>query len=180
MNPCRVATPWLHRPYPEQSRKPWLRFATRAVTTLLFESAALALICFASAAVYASDPVDLTALKGRVVYLDFWASWCAPCLKSFPFMNHLQQALGPQGLTVIAVNVDRDRADAERFLREHPAQFRLAFDPQGSLPERFEVHGMPTSFVIDRAGVVQVRHEGFRIADSGALEQQIRSWLTRH
>lgn len=125
------------------------------------------------------DPVDLGALKGRVVYLDFWASWCAPCRESFPFMNHLQQTLGQQGLAIIAVDVDRDRGDAERFLREHPAQFRVVFDPQGVLPERFAVHGMPSSFVIDRRGQVRLRHEGFRLADRETLEQQVRSLVAQ-
>jgi cytochrome c biogenesis protein CcmG, thiol:disulfide interchange protein DsbE len=127
-----------------------------------------------------ADPVDLTALKGQVVYLDFWASWCAPCRESFPFMNHLQQTLAPQGLTVIAVNVDRNPADAEQFLRQHPAHFRVVFDSQGVLPEKFAVHGMPSSFVIDRNGIVQFRHEGFRLTDRDALEQQLRTWLARH
>jgi cytochrome c biogenesis protein CcmG, thiol:disulfide interchange protein DsbE len=129
---------------------------------------------------HADDALDLAALKGRVVYLDFWASWCAPCLQSFPFMIHLQQTLGPQGLTVIAVNVDRERADAERFLQEHPAQFRVVFDAEGALAQKFSVHGMPSSFVIDRSGRVQVRHEGFRLADRPALEQQVQAWMTRH
>ena len=140
----------------------------------------LAAAWFASPVAWATDPVDLPALKGQVVYLDFWASWCAPCLASFPFMNHLQQTLGPHGLTVIAVNVDRNRADAEQFLHQHPAQFRVIFDPQGVLPERFSVHGMPSSFVIDRNGVVQIRHEGFRLTDRGVLEQQVSSWVTHH
>ena len=152
-----------------------VRMALRTGVAIL-----LAAAWFVSPVARPSDAVDLTALKGQVVYLDFWASWCAPCLESFPFMNHLQQTLGPQGLTVIAVNVDRDRADAERFLRQHPAQFRVIFDPQGVLPQRFSVHGMPSSFVIDRSGVVQVRHEGFRLADQAALEQQVRSWVIQH
>jgi cytochrome c biogenesis protein CcmG, thiol:disulfide interchange protein DsbE len=140
----------------------------------------LAAACFAAPVAWASDLVDLTALKGQVVYLDFWASWCAPCLASFPFMNHLQETLGPQGLTVVAVNVDRNRADAERFLRQHPAQFRVVFDPQGVLAQEFSVHGMPSSFVIDRNGVVQVRHQGFRLTDRRVLEQQVGSWITQH
>jgi cytochrome c biogenesis protein CcmG/thiol:disulfide interchange protein DsbE len=152
----------------------------RPIGWIALRAGLLAAAWFASALALASDPVDLTALKGQVVYLDFWASWCAPCLASFPFMNHLQQTLGPQGLTVIAVNVDRDRADAERFLRQHPAQFRVVFDLQGVLPERFSVHGMPSSFVIDRNGVVQVRHEGFRLTDRRALEQQVGFWVTQH
>jgi cytochrome c biogenesis protein CcmG/thiol:disulfide interchange protein DsbE len=95
-------------------------------------------------------------------------------------MNHLQQTLGPLGLTIIAVNLDRDRSDAERFMLAHPAQFRVVFDPQGVLPQRFSVHGMPSSFVIDRSGSVQLRHEGFRRADRGTLEQQVQSIVRQH
>jgi cytochrome c biogenesis protein CcmG/thiol:disulfide interchange protein DsbE len=140
----------------------------------------VALIWLTSSAAQVTDPINLTALRGQVVYLDFWASWCAPCLESFPFMNHLQQTLGPQGLTIIAVNLDRDRSDAERFMLAHPAQFRVVFDPQGVLPQRFSVHGMPSSFVIDRSGSVQLRHEGFRRADRGTLEQQVQSIVRQH
>jgi len=121
------------------------------------------------------DVLELTALKGQVVYLDFWASWCAPCRESFPWMNRLQGELGPDGLVVIAVNVDRQRADADRFLREHPAQFRIVYDADGLLPEKFGVRGMPTSFLIDRNGRVQSRHEGFLLRDRDALRQQIRA-----
>src|ERR1700684_1554177 len=79
----------------------------------------VALLWLSASSAQVGDPFDLTALKGKVVYLDFWASWCAPCLESFPFMNHLQQTLGPLGLSVVAVNVDRNRADAEQFPHQH-------------------------------------------------------------
>ncbi len=128
----------------------------------------------------ADDLLDLPAFKGRVVYLDFWASWCAPCRESFPWMNRLQGELGHDGLVVIAVNVDRERADADRFLREHPAQFRIVYDPDGLLPEKFGVGGMPTSFLIDRNGHVQSRHEGFLLRDRDTLRQQIRALVLAH
>jgi thiol-disulfide isomerase/thioredoxin len=140
----------------------------------------IALAWFPSHVAHATDPLDLAAFRGQVVYLDFWASWCAPCLESFPFLNHLQQTLGPQGLTIVAVNLDRTRADAERFLQSHPAQFRVIYDPDGVLPQRFSVHGMPSSFLIDRTGSVRLRHEGFRRADRELLEQQVRFWVTQH
>lgn len=124
--------------------------------------------------VNAEEPLDLSALRGQVVYLDFWASWCAPCRQSFPWMNHLQSELRQDGLVVIAVNVDRERADAERFLSAHPADFRIVFDPRGELPEKFGVRGMPTSFLIDRSGQVRLRHDGFFVRDSDALARQVR------
>jgi cytochrome c biogenesis protein CcmG/thiol:disulfide interchange protein DsbE len=130
--------------------------------------------------VAADEAFDLAPLKGRVVYLDFWASWCAPCRESFPFMNHLQRELGPHGLVVIGVNVDRNRADAQQFLRNHPAEFRILFDPNGELPERFGVRGMPTSILIDRSGQITLRHEGFFVKDRDTLTQQVETLLEAH
>ena len=126
------------------------------------------------------DLLDLAQFRGRVVYVDFWASWCAPCRQSFPWMNRLQGELGRDGLVVIAVNVDRERADADRFLHEHPAQFHIVYDPDGLLPEKFGVRGMPTSFLIDRGGHVQARHEGFLVRDRDALTQQVRALVHAH
>jgi cytochrome c biogenesis protein CcmG/thiol:disulfide interchange protein DsbE len=150
--------------------------AARAAVALLLLAAPLA----RSWAAAGTPPVDLAAFRGQVVYLDFWASWCAPCRESFPWMNRMQAELGAAGLVVIAVNVDREHADAERFLRQHPAQFRIVFDPPGMLPEKFGVHGMPTSFVIGRDGTLQLRHEGFRRSDRDALAQQLRALVLAH
>ncbi|HWZ63950.1 MAG TPA: TlpA disulfide reductase family protein [Steroidobacteraceae bacterium] len=135
----------------------------------------LALTSSDSIATPADELLDLGLLKGRVVYVDFWASWCAPCRESFPWMNRLQQELGPKGLVIVAVNVDRERAEAERFVHEHPPRFRIVFDADGSLPEKFGVQGMPTSFLIDRDGHIRSRHDGFRLADRDTLAQQVRS-----
>jgi cytochrome c biogenesis protein CcmG/thiol:disulfide interchange protein DsbE len=140
----------------------------------------LALASQAARAANADDLVDLAQFKGRVVYLDFWASWCAPCRDSFPWMNRMQGEFTREGLVVIAVNVDHEHADAERFLRRHTAQFRIVYDPDGLLPEKFGVRGMPTSFLIDRNGHVQSRHEGFLLRERDTLEQQIRALLFAH
>jgi cytochrome c biogenesis protein CcmG, thiol:disulfide interchange protein DsbE len=136
---------------------------------------ALLLLLRPVAGTSADNLLDLAAYRGRVVYLDFWASWCVPCHESFPWMNNMQAQFGADGLSVIAVDVDHERAAAEQFLRTHPAQFRIVYDPQGLLAEKFGVRGMPSSFLIDRTGHIQSRHEGFRLADRAALAQQIRS-----
>ena len=140
----------------------------------------LAFACFAIAPSNANAPLDLNEFRGRVVYLDFWASWCAPCRHSFPWMTKMQRELGQDGFVVVAVNVDRARPDAEQFLHEHSPGFKIVFDPDGALAERFGVKGMPTSFLIDRDGHIQSEHEGFRLKDRGALEQQIRLLLAAH
>jgi len=126
---------------------------------------------------FADTVLDLGALHGKVVYVDFWASWCAPCLESFPWMNRIQEDFGPDGLVVIGVNVDHEHADAERFLKQHAAHFHVIFDPQGLAPEKFGVQRMPTSLLVDRHGEVRLRHEGFRLVDRESLEQQIRALI---
>ncbi len=123
------------------------------------------------------DTVNLAQFKGKVVYLDFWASWCGPCRQSFPFMNQLQAKYGQQGLQVVAVNLDANRADALSFLTEVPAQFPIALDPKGETARRFDVKAMPSSLIVGRDGKVLIVHKGFRTEDRQALEQQIQALL---
>lgn len=117
--------------------------------------------------------VDLASLKGKVVYLDFWASWCGPCKQSFPFMNELQSRYGAEGLEVVAINLDARRDDADKFLAEVPARFTLAFDAKGDSARRFEVKSMPSSVLIGRDGKVVGAHKGFKAGDRKELEDRI-------
>jgi cytochrome c biogenesis protein CcmG, thiol:disulfide interchange protein DsbE len=142
--------------------------------------AVCALLWTASCATVSAAPLDLGALRGRVVYLDFWASWCAPCRQSFPWMDSMKKAFESQGLTVVAVNVDHDRADAERFLKQLQPKFEVRFDPQGQLAQQFKVEGMPTSIIIDRHGVPRFTHIGFWPGDSETSAEQIRQLLAEH
>lgn len=119
----------------------------------------------------------LKSLKGKVVLVDFWASWCSPCLSSFPWMDELQKRHAGQGLVVVAVNLDQERALAESFLRKTAPQFRIEFDTQGTLAKQFDVKAMPTSFLVDRKGRIRVRHQGFREAQRAERETQIRQLL---
>jgi cytochrome c biogenesis protein CcmG, thiol:disulfide interchange protein DsbE len=123
------------------------------------------------------DSISLAGLKGKVVYVDFWASWCGPCKQSFPFMNELQGKYRAQGLEVLAVNLDAKRDDADRFLSDVPAQFAIAFDPKGESARRFEVRGMPSSYLIGRDGRVFAAHKGFKDEDRKALEAHIAQAL---
>jgi thiol-disulfide isomerase/thioredoxin len=139
----------------------------------------LAVVCNSALvrAALAKAPLDLHALIGRVVYLDFWASWCTPCRQSFPWMQALQDSYRRSGLTVVAVNLDHESSDAERFLQQYPVNFRVVLDPDGDLAERFRVVGMPSSRLIDRHGVVRFTHIGFQIQEQVLYEQQIRQLL---
>lgn len=118
-------------------------------------------------------------LAGKLIYVDFWASWCGPCKQSFPWMNEMQQKYASQGLSIVAINVDKHRKDADRFLSQLPASFTVAFDPAGVTPKQFAVKAMPSSFLIDRNGKVVFVHGGFRDADRASIEKAIVSALAQ-
>ena len=121
------------------------------------------------------EAVALEALRGKVVYVDFWASWCGPCRKSFPWMAEMQKKYGPSGFTVVAVNVDKKRPDADRFLQATPAQFTVVYDPAGTTPTAWNVKTMPTSYVIDAKGNVAMVESGFKDENVPELENRIKS-----
>jgi thiol-disulfide isomerase/thioredoxin len=112
-----------------------------------------------------------------VVLVDIWASWCAPCKASFPSLDGLYQELGPEGLEVLAVNVDERREDALDFLRNRPHHMRVVLDPQGRVPEAFGVTAMPSSFLIDRNGIVRYRHTGFNRTTLETYRREIATLL---
>jgi thiol-disulfide isomerase/thioredoxin len=137
----------------------------------------LALLCAPVGSFAAAPPAELGPIEGKVVWVDFWASWCTPCRRSFPWMNAMHAKYGPQGLQIIAVNLDKERSAADGFLAETPAEFALRFDPEGKLAKQFEVQAMPSSYVLDAAGNVIARHFGFKLADTAEYEQQIQAAL---
>jgi cytochrome c biogenesis protein CcmG, thiol:disulfide interchange protein DsbE len=117
--------------------------------------------------------VSSDSLRGKVVYLDFWASWCGPCRGSFPWLRSLHERYGSKGLVVVAVNLDKTRADADAFLEQFPAPFTVAFDPAGKTPEAYHVAAMPTSFLIGRNGAIVHRHAGFNPKQTAKIEALI-------
>lgn len=125
----------------------------------------------------ADKTFSIADLKGRVVIVDFWASWCGPCRQSFPWMNAMQQKYQDQGLEIVAVNLDQKPEEAELFLKEIPAQFTVAFDAAGVSPEAFGVMGMPSSYLIDRQGNIRSEHIGFHPDEAEAYESEIAELL---
>jgi cytochrome c biogenesis protein CcmG/thiol:disulfide interchange protein DsbE len=131
----------------------------------------------ASTPANAADAFSLDAYREQVVWLDFWASWCTPCRRSFPWMNDIVERYADEGLVVVGVNVDKERELADEFLRETPASFSIVYDPEGALAEQFEVLGMPSSYLIDRNGEVIATHIGFRRDERENYEASIRAAL---
>ena len=123
------------------------------------------------------EAVDLAKLKGKVVYVDFWASWCGPCKQSFPWMNDMQAKYEGQGLQIVGVNLDAKRDDADKFLAQTPARFTVAFDAKAESAKRYGVKSMPTSVLIGRDGKVLAVHSGFKEEERKELEGSFSSAL---
>lgn len=126
-----------------------------------------------------NSPTPFKQFAGKVVYLDFWASWCAPCKTSFPLLNKLHQKLNAQGFEVVAVNLDEDKTLGEKFLQEVPVDFTVLRDEKGEWADKYVVDSMPTSFIIDKNGVVQKIHHGFTSEDIKEIEAKITELLAK-
>ena len=123
--------------------------------------------------------IDLSQYKGKVVYLDFWASWCGPCKQSFPWMNKLQEQYKRDGFEIVAVNLDTSRKEAEAFLAKIPANFDVAFDKTGKTAKQYQLKAMPSSFLIDRKGKLVHKSLGYRNEEKKIIEAKIQE-LTSH
>lgn len=162
-------------------KRKWVACAFIALAGLYVSTPALALDAGAQAPDFelpgVQESVKLSKAQGRVVYLDFWASWCGPCRESFPWMNAMQEKYKQKGLQVIAINLDSKNEDAQKFLSQHIPQFTVLFDPKGATPRQYGVMGMPTSFIINKERKVLLQHIGFNNADRAELEQKIQAAL---
>jgi thiol-disulfide isomerase/thioredoxin len=118
--------------------------------------------------------VSLDSLRGRMVLVDFWASWCEPCRKSFPWLKSLHDRYGAHGLAIVAVDLDKDRDAADKFLAKYPAPFIVAFDPAGKTAEAFKVSAMPSSYLLGPTGEILHAHAGFDPRKTGTIETLIQ------
>ena len=119
----------------------------------------------------------LSAHKGKVVVVDFWASWCVPCRRSFPWMDEMQDKYREQGLVIVGVNEDNSWQEAEEFLQSYPVRFEIVRDPDELLAKEFEIVAMPTTYIFDRDGELVTRHLGFKTRLMDEYEAIIRDTL---
>jgi cytochrome c biogenesis protein CcmG, thiol:disulfide interchange protein DsbE len=133
---------------------------------------------FSIPSIYAGKPpITSESLKGKTVLVDFWASWCAPCLTSLPLYNELYHKYKDQGFEVVAITVDNPIEDGLDFLLDTPLDFLIPADPEGDFAELFQVFGMPTSYLIDASGTVKLVHMGFRSGDIEIIEEAVKNAL---
>jgi thiol-disulfide isomerase/thioredoxin len=119
--------------------------------------------------------LDPRVLAGRVILLDIWASWCAPCKEELPLLDSMATRLRSKGVTILAVSIDESRDDALAFLKSRGSEWSLslAHDPEGRLAERLKPPRMPTSYIIDRAGIIRHVNAGFEREDAAKIEARL-------
>lgn len=122
-----------------------------------------------------SEKRALSDYKGKVVYLDFWASWCSSCRKAFPLIDQLQAQYKDNGFVVLAVNEDDNKQLAEQFLLDNKVRFISLFDEGGKVATSYQLKGMPSSFLIDRKGKISAVHVGFNTSKGRKIKQQIQA-----
>jgi len=120
---------------------------------------------------------QLAQYKGKVVYVDFWASWCVPCRKSFPWMNDMQKQYADEDFTILSVNLDAQQSLAKDFLTEVKANFPVFYDPKGKVAKAFKLKGMPSSFIVNKAGEIVSAHVGFTESKKAKYQTEIEDLL---
>lgn len=120
--------------------------------------------------------IDVGSYKGHVLLLDVWASWCGPCKQELPVLNEMARRLKADGIEILAVSVDQERANVDKFLRTQGGHWSLtvAHDPRGEIAELLQPDKMPTSYVVDRAGIVRYVNAGFVPEDAPGIERRLR------
>ena len=125
----------------------------------------------------ANGSVTLSSLRGKVVYLDFWASWCTPCALSLPALEKVRDVLHQQGFEVVAINLDESTSDARQFISRLHVSYPVLMDPAKQTPKDYAVNAMPVAFLIDRKGNIRFTHKGFRRGDDERLLNIIQPLL---
>lgn len=124
-------------------------------------------------------PIRLSSLRGKLVYVDFWASWCRPCKKSFPWMIGMKEKFKDMPFEIVAINLDTDKNLAEQFIKSQAINFPVAFDPEAKVAEMYGVEGMPSSYLVDPQGRLRIRYTGFWNKSKNEKEAAIKDLLQK-
>jgi peroxiredoxin len=119
--------------------------------------------------------VSLSDLRGQVVMINFWASWCGPCRQEMPLLEQIHQRYESLGFTLLGVNVEENPGDAKAFLKDRPVSFPILFDPDNGVSKLYDVIAMPSTVLIDRQGNVRYLHHGFKPGYENDYQDQVRA-----
>src|SRR6185436_10356086 len=123
----------------------------------------------------AGENIKLSELRGQVVLINLWASWCGPCRQEMPLLDQMYQKYSPLGFTLLGVNVEQDSADAQRMLKDTPVTFPILFDAQNEVSKLYDVTAMPSTVLVDRDGKVRFMHKGYQPGYEDEYQTQIRA-----
>lgn len=123
------------------------------------------------------ETLRLEQFRGQVVMLNFWASWCGPCRQEMPLLDDLYKAYQSLGFTLLAVNVDEQSSEADRFLKQVPVSFPVVYDNEGQVSQLYRVEAMPTSIIIDRDGNQRFIHLGYQQGYENDYRDQIKQLI---
>jgi peroxiredoxin len=157
----------------------WIRASMLAVTLAVSSmvGASSALAPSFSLPSRSGDIVSLDKLRGKVVMLNFWASWCGPCRQEMPLLDQMHKRYSSLGFTMIGVNVESNTADAEKWLQQTPVSFPVLFDKENKVSKLYDVNAMPSTVFIDRKGNVRALHRGYKPGDESEYLNEIRALL---
>jgi peroxiredoxin len=166
-----------------------MRLKTLTITAVLLASSAFAPGAFAGDALGqpapafslplrgGTTPLGLDKLRGQVVMVNFWASWCGPCREEFPLLDQVYKKYKTLGFTMLGVNVEPESKDAEGFIAKTPVTFPIVFDKDSSVSKLYHVEGMPSTVLIDRNGVLRWVHRGYKPGDENEYLDHVRALL---
>ncbi len=153
-----------------------IRWGLLSLTIILISSAVIPLLAkdkIDSVNVVAAAVKDASQLKGKVVYVDFWASWCGPCRRSFPWLKEVAARYQDKGLRIVTINLDRDKAAADKFIAEYQIPFEVVYDRSGEIATHYGLEAIPSSYIYGRDGKLRHTHRGFDPKNAGQLDSLI-------
>jgi thiol-disulfide isomerase/thioredoxin len=132
---------------------------------------------FSGVALNTGQQINLVDYRGKLVFVDFWASWCPPCLASLPAYDQMRKELGTAEFEIIAINVDEDTKDGLEFLADQPVSYPVLADPDGQIGIPYGIRTLPRSFLLDRNGRIVATYKSFKTGDEAKLKQDITGLL---
>lgn len=123
------------------------------------------------------ENIRLSELRGEVVLINFWASWCGPCRQEMPILSELHDKYKAMGFTVLAVNVEENTSDARKLLKDMPVSFPVLFDSDSTVSKQYDVVAMPSTVLVDRNGNMRHLHKGYKPGLEDTYVEQVRALI---